>query len=587
MKYLKLLGIKSLSGKTPKVIRCESCISSKIHRMGHKNLHKTERPTYAPGDCIHTDIMGPSVRSSGGAYYAQLFKDIGSNYKWCHWMARKTGADQAVEQVLIDCKARSGKDVKIIKTDGDGVFTSKSFEALRQKYKFIHEFSAPEDPVIEREIRTLFEGTATALAESGAPATFWMEAQQHFVFTKNVLPIIAVKEGDKTVRKSPRKILNPTAGEFNLEYLVAFGTECTCYVPISRREGGKTPAQRKAFKGVMCGYIDNMDAYKIYDLETQKFRKVSYAFTVVSEGFFPFRDKRKWPRSVEEEPSCFYPSPEALADGEEWNKMEWDEDIVDDFNKSYVRTPTFKENEEPTPFEVQHAPETVEEEPEVYEIELSRPKQVAQTETSRKAELDEKHTQPTRPKPPESKQGSTLKPQQGTTHWGGETKEKSQNREEKTREMPDSGGVSETKMIPYRHTGESNTSHKAGGGKTMLKHFWEHLIGKIKTGQSIPGGVLTGIKLPEISPERHFVVQEIPESKDNRRSQARPLRPNPPKPERYKAIDYRKKGQAKAYGTVWEEEGGGGRTRKIPKCRNFRDKNRAACRQADFYSTTS
>ena len=125
MKYLKLLGIKSLSGKTPKVIRCESCISSKIHRMGHKNLHKTERPTYAPGDWRHTDLMGPYVRSSGGAYYAQLFKDIGSNYKWCHWMARKTGADQAVEQVLIDCKARSGKDVKIIKTDGDGVFTSK------------------------------------------------------------------------------------------------------------------------------------------------------------------------------------------------------------------------------------------------------------------------------------------------------------------------------------------------------------------------------------------------------------------------------------------------------------------------------
>src|SRR6185312_11565037 len=161
---------------------------------------------YATGDCIHTDLMGPYVRSSGGAYYAQLFKDIGSNYKWCHWMARKTGADQAVEQVLIDCKARSGKDVKIIKTDGDGIFTSKSFERLRVKYKFIHEFSAPEDhnsnPVIEREIRTLFEATATALTESGAPASFWADAQQHFVFTKNILPIVAVKEEGKNVYKS-------------------------------------------------------------------------------------------------------------------------------------------------------------------------------------------------------------------------------------------------------------------------------------------------------------------------------------------------------------------------------------------------
>ncbi len=60
------------------------------------------------------------------------------------------------------------------------------FQELLKKlarFGFIHEKSAPDDhdsnPEIEREIRTTFEGVATSLEASGAPAYFWAEAMHH------------------------------------------------------------------------------------------------------------------------------------------------------------------------------------------------------------------------------------------------------------------------------------------------------------------------------------------------------------------------------------------------------------------------
>jgi hypothetical protein len=181
-------------------------------------------------------------------------------------MSRKTGSDQAIVETLIDARARSGRQARFLKTDGDGVFVSDTFERIRTKYGFVHERSAPADhdsnSELEREIRTVFEGVATALQASWAPAYFWSEAMHHFVFTKIVLPVVPVEEGGKTVYKSAQCILDPGARPFNLDYLVPFGTLCTCYLPKPRREGGKAPAQRKSFKGAILGYVLNMSAYR-------------------------------------------------------------------------------------------------------------------------------------------------------------------------------------------------------------------------------------------------------------------------------------------------------------------------------------
>ena len=214
VKALKKMGIKELQGKKiPNKYRCEGCIKGKIHRIAHKEMHDQPKSNYKPGQCIATDLMGPYAKSIEGSKYAQLYKCATSKYRWLCTLSSKDLTTAATAQVIKDAKARSGRNVKFLKTDGDGMFRSKQFDEMQHELGFIHERAAPHDhnsnAVIERDIRTVFEGTATALQNSGAPSRFWADAMHHFIFTKNVLPVETMnKKGEKVV-KSPLELLNP------------------------------------------------------------------------------------------------------------------------------------------------------------------------------------------------------------------------------------------------------------------------------------------------------------------------------------------------------------------------------------------
>jgi hypothetical protein len=97
------------------------------------------------------------------------------------------------------------------------------------------------------------------------------------------------------------------------ETLRGFGTQVQCYIPSIQREGHKTPGQIKTINGVGINYRDDMRAYRVWDIEKRKTREVSFYFSVVSEGFYPFRDKGNWPvEKGEEVPLCFYPTLQSL-----------------------------------------------------------------------------------------------------------------------------------------------------------------------------------------------------------------------------------------------------------------------------------
>ena len=57
-----------------------------------------------------------------------------------------------------------------------------------------------------------------------------------------------------------------------------------------KKRRGETPGQENFFDGVL-GYVNNMRGYRVWDIKKKKIREISYNFTVISEGFFPFRDK--------------------------------------------------------------------------------------------------------------------------------------------------------------------------------------------------------------------------------------------------------------------------------------------------------
>jgi len=118
-----------------------------------------------------------------------------------------------------------------------------------------------------------------------------------------------------------------------------------------------------------------MNAYKVYDLTAKKFRKVSYAFMIISEGYYPFRDKKQWPNAVDKEPTYFYPSTEALIDGDEWKKMKWDKELQDDFKEYCMDEPTeLSDYCDPTPFAIvpHHYPASQEGTSQYFEVDLKK-----------------------------------------------------------------------------------------------------------------------------------------------------------------------------------------------------------------------
>ena len=308
------VGIKAMkralpSLKIPHKYRCICCIEGKIHKFEGKKCKVGERTKYLPGVCIHSDHSGPYAQSLGGHRYSQLFLDSGSGYLWAVRMHKKVGHYLATPKIIADAQAASGRRLQYFQTDGEGVFAGEQTAGLLEGEKIRHLWGAPHDsntnPFIERARRTVLEGTTTSLIRSGAPANFWGEAENHKIFTMNVLPHHEDPD-EKGVYLSRKNLLEGNKRKFNLDHLMAFGTAVTCYIPIEMRKGGKTPAQRKFFRGVIIGYADNSPAYRLWDIADKKIRVVSYNFTVAHEGFYPFKDKENWPTD-EIFPATFFP----------------------------------------------------------------------------------------------------------------------------------------------------------------------------------------------------------------------------------------------------------------------------------------
>jgi hypothetical protein len=246
---------------------------------------------------------------------------------WSFRLKNKTEAISKIREVLQEVKTLTGKPVKYLRTDGDGIFArSQNFKDLQEKEGFQHERPAPYDHqqsgLIDRECRTMLESISTLLIESGLPSSFWGEAAEHFTFTKNNIP---THRHSKKLFISPYEKLTGKPG-LNLKYFVAFGTKTTVFQPKEQRHEHKTPGLQKTFTGLMIGYVKGMRGYRIWDIEHRKVREVSYNFCSFEEGVFPYR---KAPRETETAKN-FYPTLESFVDPKEWEKFDFTQEEEDE-----------------------------------------------------------------------------------------------------------------------------------------------------------------------------------------------------------------------------------------------------------------
>ena len=163
-------GVKGLSikGKFDRAkLQCRTCLEGKF--VNARNRAPDQRATQ-PLEVVHTDLTGPvNVTAKDNFRYAITFTDDYSGTIFVYFLKFKSDTVKATEKFLADCAPYG--DVKCIRSDNGGEYTSNEFEALLRNRGIRHETSSPHSPhqngTAERQWRTLFDMGRCLLIESG------------------------------------------------------------------------------------------------------------------------------------------------------------------------------------------------------------------------------------------------------------------------------------------------------------------------------------------------------------------------------------------------------------------------------------
>ena len=223
----------------------------------------SEKRASHPLQLIHSDVCGKiGTRSLSGGEYFVTFVDDHTRYVWAYILKSKDEVFAHFQKWKAQVEKSTGREVKILRSDNGGEYTSKEFNSYLTTEGIKHEQTTPHTPqqngVAERLNRTLIEGVRTMLADSKLPHQFWAEALATMVYLRNRSPTRAL-EGI-----TPYEAWN--GSKPSVDSLRVFG--CSAYAHVPKAERRKLdPKTRKC---VLLGYGTVQKGYRLYDLHQRK-----------------------------------------------------------------------------------------------------------------------------------------------------------------------------------------------------------------------------------------------------------------------------------------------------------------------------
>ena len=180
---------------------CEACVLGKMQKkpFPKQSQHRATRPH----EIVHSDVCGPmQVESKGGSKYMLTFTDDFSRYTTAYFIKSKSEVLSKFMEYVNSVEKLSGhqimklnilaeEDVKVLRSDNGGEYTSDKFTEFCADKGILHEFTVPYCPqqngVAERLNRTITEGARSMLYQAKLPLDFWQKpAAQQFTFTIEV-----------------------------------------------------------------------------------------------------------------------------------------------------------------------------------------------------------------------------------------------------------------------------------------------------------------------------------------------------------------------------------------------------------------
>ena len=235
---------------------CEACVLGKMQNkpFPKQSQHRATRPY----EIVHSDVCGPmQVESKVGSKYMLTFTDDYSRYTTAYFIKSKSevlskfmeyvnSVEKHTGSHITKLKILSEEDVKVLRSDNGGEYTSNSFAKFCAEKGISHKFTVPYCPqqnrVAERMNRTIMEGDRSMLYHVKLPLEVWAEACSTAVYLHNRSPTTALKD------QTPFERL--LGGRPDISQLKVLG--CVSYVHVPDNQRRKLDA--KAHKAIFVGY---------------------------------------------------------------------------------------------------------------------------------------------------------------------------------------------------------------------------------------------------------------------------------------------------------------------------------------------
>ncbi len=174
---------------------CESCVKGKLHKSKFPNTGR--KRAEKPLELVHSDLCGKmNSKSLSGAEYFLTFIDDKTHYTWVYALKKKHEVFQKFTEWKAMVERESGHQLKILRTDNGGEYTSNQFKEYLKAEGIRHELTIPKTPeqngVAERMNRTLLESVCSILIGTKLPQRFWAECLSTAVYLRNRSPTKSV-----------------------------------------------------------------------------------------------------------------------------------------------------------------------------------------------------------------------------------------------------------------------------------------------------------------------------------------------------------------------------------------------------------
>jgi hypothetical protein len=179
----KVTGLDYINPSDP-LTPCNECLLGKMQRspVNHKKVSSVADHI---GARVHSDILGPMEQPSHCGYkYIISFTDDYSRYSTIYPMFRKSDAFDCYLKYSAMLRQHLNSPtldpIKVLRTDGDGVYQQTQFQEHLKVNGTRHEFTsrarAEDNARSERFGRTIVEMARAMLANSRFQKQFWLEA---------------------------------------------------------------------------------------------------------------------------------------------------------------------------------------------------------------------------------------------------------------------------------------------------------------------------------------------------------------------------------------------------------------------------